>query len=73
MHPNTPPPSNEGTLPLRLVVNARNSGPRRFIWEIVRGELSPTVVKQSAETFKTMEGAHAHGFVVLERLRNAIK
>jgi hypothetical protein len=40
-----------------------------FGWEIVRGETDPTIIRQSSETFETMEGAHTHGSVVLERMQ----
>jgi hypothetical protein len=62
---------DEDRPPLRLVISARKSGPKDFGWEIVRGEADATLIRQSSETFKTMEEAHTHGSVVLERLRGS--
>jgi hypothetical protein len=67
--PMTPSPAGEVRPPLRLVVSARKSGPKGFVWEIVRGDTRPTLVRQSSETFKTLEEAYSRGLAVLERMR----
>ncbi len=70
--PKTPPPADdEDRPPLRLVVSARKSSLKGFSWEIVRGGTKPTLIRQSSETFETMEGAHMHGSAVLERMRGS--
>ena len=71
-HPKPPTPAvDEDRPPLRLVVSARKSGPKGFSWEIVRGETRPTMIRQSSETFKTLEDAYIHGSAVLERMRGS--
>jgi hypothetical protein len=52
------------------VVKARSLiRPQGFVWEIVRAGTEETSIKQSSESFKTMEGACNDGSVVLELLR----
>jgi hypothetical protein len=55
--------------PHRLIVRARSpSGAKNgYFWEIVRDNESHSIIRQSSESFRSMEEAYTLGSVVLNR------
>jgi hypothetical protein len=68
--PNTPAQPAGMRPDFRLVVKARTSGHKGYVWEILR-EDDPThpPVSQSSRSFATMEEAFTHGSVALALIR----
>ena len=57
---------------LRLVVKARTSGRRSYVWEIVREDPHPQpLVRRSSGSYGSMEEAYANGSVALTRVRSS--
>jgi hypothetical protein len=54
----------------RLVVQARTSGHKGYVWEIIHEEHHPHVlVGRSSGSYRSMEEAYADGSVALARVR----
>lgn len=70
LSPNTPPQPAGLRPDYRLVVKARTSGHKGYVWEIL-GEDDPThpPVSQSSGSFATMEEAFTRGSVALALIR----
>jgi hypothetical protein len=70
--PNSPLPGIDERPSYRLVVKARGSGHKGYIWEIVRDDdHTPHPVSRSAGWYATMEEAYTKGSVALARVRAA--
>jgi hypothetical protein len=68
---NSPIPPAGAFSGFRLVVKARASGRKGYIWEIVREDPHPQpVVDRSPGSYTTMEAAYTHGSVALAQVRS---
>lgn len=68
--PNSPLPVTDERPSYRLVVKARGSGQKGYIWEIVReDDPTPHPVSRSSGSYATMEEAYTKGSVALARVR----
>jgi hypothetical protein len=69
----TLPPNIPAATPeqrFRLVVKARTSGVRAYIWEIIHDDITgPCPVSQSSRAYKSMEEAYDRGAIALARYR----
>ena len=66
----SPLPPTGGRPGFRVVVKARISGARAYVWEIVRDDgVTTRPVSQSAGSFRSMEEAHAAGTIALAEAR----
>jgi hypothetical protein len=55
---------------LRLVVKARTSGVRAYIWEIIRDDIAEQrSVSQSSRAYRSMEDAYDRGSIALARYK----
>jgi hypothetical protein len=74
---NMTPPPNASAIPLpggrpgfRVVVKARTSGARAYVWEIVHEDgYTERLVSQSSGSFRSMEEAYADGSIALALAR----
>ncbi len=67
---NTPSPVTDDRPSYRLVVKARRSGQKAYVWEIVREDDNmPHPVSRSSGSYATMEEAYSKGSVALSRVR----
>jgi hypothetical protein len=67
---NSPLPVSDERPTYRLVVKARTSGHKGYVWEIVReDDHTHQPVSRSAGTYATMEEAYTKGSVALARIR----
>ncbi len=71
LSPDTPLPPPPGFSGFRLVVKARTSGRKEYIWEIVREEDHPQpLVDRSSKWYRSMEEAYTHGSDALAQVRS---
>jgi hypothetical protein len=68
--PNNSFPVTDDRPSYRLVVKARQSGHKGYVWEIVReDDNTPHPVSRSSGSYETMEAAYTKGSVALARVR----
>jgi hypothetical protein len=69
--PNRPAPLTDNRPGSRLVVKARTSGRKDYVWEIVREDDHPQpLIDRSSESYRSMEEAYTHGSVALSLVRS---
>jgi hypothetical protein len=70
LSPNSPLPVSDERPTYRLVVKARTSGHKGYVWEIVReDDYTYQPISRSAGTYETMEEVYTKGSVALARIR----
>jgi hypothetical protein len=71
LSPNRPAPLTDNRPGFRLVVKARTSGRKDFVWEIVREDDHPhPLIVRSSGSYRSMEEAYSQGSGALALVRS---
>jgi hypothetical protein len=71
LSPKRPLPLTDNRPGFRLVVKARTSGRKDYVWEIVREDDHPQpLIDRSSSSYRSMEEAFTHGSVALALVRS---